>query len=178
MAERRILALVAAQRSVLVGTLALAALGCALAATIIVPPAPRLVWNVSASAPRGLYLVGGDSVRVGDMVIARVPAPWRRLAAVRRYLPANVPLVKRVAARHGDRVCASGRRVLVNGRPIAERRALDGGGRPMPWWTGCFVLGEGALFLLMDSPDSFDGRYFGPTRSDDIVGGARLLWRV
>ena len=110
------------------------------------------------------------------MVIARVPAAWRRLAAVRRYLPTNVPLVKRVAAGAGDRVCASGRRVQVNGRPIVERRAVDGAGRPMRWWTGCVVLDEGALFLLMDSPDSFDGRYFGPTLRRDIVGGARLIW--
>ncbi|MCX8477996.1 MAG: S26 family signal peptidase [Sphingomonas sp.] len=159
--------------------LALAALACALAATIIVPPAPRFVWNVSASAPRGLYLVGRpDDVGVGDMVVARMPAPWRRFAAGRRYLPANVPLVKRVAARPGDRVCASGRQLLVNGRLIGERRAADGAGRPMPWWNGCTVLDAGTLFLLMDDPASFDGRYFGPTTRGDVIGEARLLWRA
>lgn len=158
-------------------SLALSMLGCALCVTIAVPPAPRLVWNVSASAPRGLYLVGDPrGVGVGDMVIARVPVRWRQLAAVRRYLPANVPLVKRVAARAGDRVCTSGRRVLINGRPIAERLAVDRAGRPMPWWKGCTVLAAGTLFLLMDDPASFDGRYFGLTTRGDIVGRARLIW--
>lgn len=176
MAERRVIRLVGGRRSVLAGSLALAALGCALAATIVAPPTPRLVWNVSASAPRGLYVVGRlDGVDVGDMVIARMPASWRRFAATRRYVPANVPLVKRVAAGQGDTVCASGRRILVNGRVIAERLMADGAGRLMPWWNGCTVLDAGTLFLLMDNPASFDGRYFGPITRGDIVGGARLL---
>lgn len=166
------------QRAPLAGSVALTVLGCALVATILAPPAPRLVWNVSDSAPRGLYLVDGPGgVGVGDMVIARVPALWRRLAAVRRYLPVNVPVVKRVAAGSGDTVCASGRWVLVNGRRIAERRMVDGLGRAMPGWTGCVALRESALFLLMDDPASFDGRYFGPTRHGDIIGRARLIWR-
>src|SRR3546814_11532003 len=61
--------------------------------TMAFPPAPRLVWNASASAPIGLYAVTpGAPVGPGDMVIARVPDPWRMLAARRHYLPANVPL--------------------------------------------------------------------------------------
>lgn len=159
------------------GALALSVLGCALAVTLAAPPAPQFVWNLSDSAPRGLYRVGAGKVGIGDMVIARVPARWRGLSAVRRYLPANVPLVKRVAAGPGDMVCASGGWILINGRRVAERRAADGAGRRMPWWSGCVTLGGDALFLLMDRPESFDGRYFGPTRRGDIVGGARLLWR-
>src|SRR3546814_5225387 len=73
----------------------------------VLPPAPRLVWNASASAPQGLYAVTpGAWVEPGEMVIARVPLRYRQLAAARRYLPMNVPLVKRVAAYAGDRVCA------------------------------------------------------------------------
>lgn len=180
MAERRrVLAADRGRHIVLGGALALSALGCALVATLISPPAPRLVWNVSASAPRGLYLVGDpEDIGVGDMVIARVPDRWRALAAVRRYLPRNVPLVKRVAAGRGDTVCAYGDHILVEGRRVAERRAVDGIGRRMPWGTGCVRLGEDALFLLMDDPASFDGRYFGPTMRGDIIGGARLIWRV
>lgn len=177
MAERRFLVFV--RRFPRTGALALSALSCALGVTIVAPPAPRLVWNVSASAPRGLYLVGDrDRAGVGDMVIARVPASWRRLAAVRRYLPANVPLVKRAAAGPGDRVCASGGDIVINGRRAAERWAADGAGRRLPWWTGCVVLREGAFLLLMDDPASFDGRYFGPTAGGDIIGKARLLWRA
>ena len=158
--------------------LAVIALTGALALTLIVPLRPWLVWNVSKSAPVGLYLIRGrGGVGAGDMVLARVPEGWRRLAAGRRYLPQNVPLIKRAAAVPGDKVCARGSQILVNGHRIAERRRFDGGGRPMPWWTGCVTLRRGSSFLLMETPASFDGRYFGPTGEADIIGLARLIWR-
>lgn len=160
-----------------------AALGIATGAiaiglTIAFPPAPRLVWNASASAPIGLYSVSPDSpAEPGDMVIAWLPEPWRGLAARRRYLPANVPLVKRVAASSGDEVCALGGEIFVNGRRLTDRKVADRRGRPLPMWNGCVRLRGGQLFLLMDHPDSFDGRYFGVTGSADVVGKAALLWR-
>ncbi len=157
---------------------AIGVLTIALAATIVLPPRPMLVWNASASAPIGLYAVSSAAgLSTGDMVIARVSEPMRQFAARRRYLPANVPLVKRVAGEPGDTICALGQEIFVNGRRIAERLVRDRAGRPMPWWTGCVTLRHGALFLLMtDSPASFDGRYFGPTGRNAIVGKATLLW--
>lgn len=142
------------------------------------PPSPRIIWNASASAAIGLYAVTpGARPRVGDIVIARVPERDRMFAARRHYLPANVPLVKRVRAEPGDRVCAFEGAVFVNGRRIVTRRMVDARGRVMPWWTGCVTLRRGALLLLMDHPASFDGRYFGPTARGDIIGTAQLLWR-
>ena len=155
------------------------ALGCAcVVATIVAPPLPRLVWNASASAPVGLYWVRpGARIVTGNTVIAWTPAPVRRLAAERRYVPLNVPLVKRVAGVEGDRICAIGATILVNHRKVATRRVSDGQGRPMPWWSGCWTLGEGEYFLLMpDVADSFDGRYFGVAEQADVIGRAQLLW--
>lgn len=148
------------------------------AATIVAPPLPRLLWNASASAPVGLYRVEpGHAVVRGDMVIARTPLPVRALAARRHYIPANVPLVKRVAGVPGDLVCADGITVTINDSPLATRRVSDRSGRSLPWWSGCRTLRNGALFLLMsDTPDSFDGRYFGPTDAADVIGKATMLW--
>jgi len=99
------------------------------------------------------------------------------LAASRHYLPSNVPLVKRVAGIAGDTICAVDRMVTVNGRPVAMRRAADSEGRDLPAWQGCIRLGPGMVFLLMtETPDSFDGRYFGPTLVQDVIGKATLLW--
>lgn len=167
--QRRILG-----RRVLVTGIGIALLGL----TTAFPPAPRLVWNASASAPIGLYAVTpGASVDPGDMVIARVPDRWRMMAAQRRYIPVNVPLVKRVAAVAGDEVCALGQEVFINGKWVVKRRVADARGRPMPWWSGCVRLRGRQLFLLMsDSPGSFDGRYFGVTEGGLVVGKARLLW--
>jgi len=150
----------------------------ALLLTIFSPPRPLLLWNASASAPVGLYAVSGaGAIRTGDMVVAWPPDVARRLGAARHYLPANVPLIKRVAAEPGDRVCALGAGIFVNGRLIAVRQAVDMRGGTLPWWwRGCLTLRRGALLLLMDHADSFDGRYFGPTQVDQLIGKAHLLW--
>ena len=148
-----------------------------LAASALWKPPMLLVWNASASAPMGLYRVRAEgAVRRGDMVVAWTPEPARSLAARRHYLPANVPLVKRVAAVAGDRVCASGQVISINGKRVGSRRKSDAAGRPMPWWTGCRRLRENEYFLLMDNALSFDGRYFGVTPRQELVGRAVLLW--
>ena len=160
-------------------TLGIGAAGIAiLLASVAAKPRPRLVWNVSESAPTGLYgVTPGAALKAGDLVAGYAPAPMRELAAQRRYLPRNVPLVKRVAALAGNRVCGVGESVFVDGRRVAARLAHDGRGRPMPWWTGCRRLGQGDYLLLMDDvPASFDGRYFGPVSADHIIGRAVPLW--
>jgi conjugative transfer signal peptidase TraF len=162
--------------------LRLAILGSAalvlLAAPPVYGPAPRLVWNASASAPIGLYWVWpGDAPARGEMAVAWAPPRWRALAAERHYLPANVPLVKRVAAARGDLVCASGPEVSVNGVRVATRLTRDPSGRALPWWQGCRRLLAHEYLLLMDAPGSFDGRYFGISSERDLVGRARLIWR-
>jgi conjugative transfer signal peptidase TraF len=163
------------------GRLLVAALGLgwsiALAASIMWRAPILLVWNASASAPIGLYrLRGAMPARRGDMVVVRTPATIRWLAARRHYLPANVPMVKRVAAVAGERVCANGAALLIDGRMVATRFAADAAGRPMPWWNGCRRLRSGDYFLLGENRLSFDGRYFGVTRKEDVLGGAELLW--
>lgn len=160
------------------GATTLVLLTIGLVATVASPPAPLFVWNASASAPMGLYLVRRSAMpNQGDYVVARLPQPMRDLAARRRYLPANVPLVKRVAAREGDQVCAQGEIITIGGRPVARRLTFDGAGRPMPRWSGCLTLRRAEFFLLMtQSRRSFDGRYFGATGADQIVGRATLLW--
>ncbi|HET7575627.1 MAG TPA: S26 family signal peptidase [Sphingomicrobium sp.] len=149
-----------------------------IASTLLWPPRPVLLWNASPSSPIGLYAVTSfGRIAAGDTIVAWAPASARRLAAARNYLPFNVPLVKRVAAAPGGRVCATRMTIFVNGRPAALRRVRDPSGRPLPWWSGCRLLRPGELFLLSpDAPDAFDGRYFGVTSSSQIVGKARLLW--
>lgn len=161
------------RRAVLFG----AGIAC-LGLTIVLPPLPRLVWNASASAPIGLYAVSpGAALKRGDMAIAWPPAEARQLAARRRYLPLRVPLVKRVAAIAGDTICGVGKVVTVNGKPLARRRAADAAGRSLPAWQGCARLGPGRVLLLMtETPDSFDGRYFGPSLAQDVIGKATPLW--
>ena len=73
----------------------------------------------------------------------------------------------------GDAVCASGARITLNGALVAERRVRDSAGRALPTWVGCLTLDKDHVFLLGDTPDSFDGRYWGPTLIDNVEG----VWR-
>lgn len=151
----------------------------ALIATIAWPPRPLLLWNATASSPVGLYVLASpDHVRTGDHVAAWAPGWARKLGAERRYIPLNVPLVKPVAATEGVRLCLIGDRVFLNGVPAARRRLEDPIGRPMPPIEGCETLRKGEYFLFdAGRPDAFDGRYFGITSRDELIGRARLIWR-
>jgi len=141
---------------------------------------PLLVWNVSPSSPEGIYAVTPpDGLNLSDTVIAQLPVDVAPLAEHRGYLPAGIPLVKTIVAVEGDRVCGIGSRVSVNGQFVVGRRPLDPSGRRLPWWQGCRVLRKGEMLLLgLRHPASFDGRYFGPSHREEILGRATLLWHA
>lgn len=148
-----------------------------LAVPAMVAPAPLLVWNASASTPKGLYrVVPGRLPKPGDWVVLRTPRSVRMLAAQRHYVPLNVPLVKRVSAGGGQVVCAAGSILTVDGGIAAYRRDRDPSGRVLPRWQGCRLLAAGELLVLGSAPDSFDGRYFGPVGQGDVIGKAVPLW--
>ena len=152
--------------------------GVAIAAVTITPHAPRLIWNASASVPEGLYRVaqhGGLSR--GALVLARPEPRIAQFAAMRGYLPRNVPLLKHAAGLPSDRVCNDGGKVFINGRKVATALSHDARKRPLPQWRGCITLAADAVFLLNPGvPSSFDGRYFGPLSTSSILGIAVPLW--
>ena len=149
-----------------------------LGAAAVMQPAPRIVWNASASAPPGFYAMHpAKALHRNDVVLAWPPQWAADLAARRGYLPLGVPLVKRIAALSGDRVCELGRALSINGRIVAQGLAADRDGRILPHWHGCLRLKSGDVFLLMANvPDSFDGRYFGPIRRHAVIGKLKPLW--
>lgn len=149
----------------------------AIAMTLDKAPRPIVVWNASASVPKGLYWITRPvRLGVGTMVVARLPMHWRMLADARGYLPSRIPLVKRIAAISGDHICATDDAIIIDGRWRDERQSMDLRGRLMPVWSGCITLPADAVFLLGDDPASFDGRYFGITLRRDIIGRASPLW--
>ncbi|MGH7075452.1 MAG: S26 family signal peptidase [Stellaceae bacterium] len=141
-------------------------------------PAPKLLWNATASVPIGLYGVGpARPLRVGELVIVAPPNPLAGFLVRRRYLGFGVPLVKHILALAGARVCREGGVITVNGAVTGKALDRDRFGRPLPAWQGCRVLEPGQVFLMNRKPlDSLDGRYFGPLRATTIVGRAHPIW--
>jgi len=150
----------------------LAALGTL--ATVDFHPAPRWVWNATASVPVGLYRIQPPApVRVGDIVALRLPEREATLLATRGYLPFGVPLLKPVAALTGQIVCRSGSRVTIDGKPVGDAKTVDHRGRKLPVWQGCQHLGSGQVFVMSAAvPTSLDGRYFGVLSIDTVIGRA------
>ncbi len=150
---------------------------CAVLA-LATPGTPCLIWNATASAPTGLYLVqSATSPRRGDLVLAFPPRYAQELAARRGYLLFGVPLVKYIAAVGGDRICGHRKSVAINGRYAAFRLDADSLHRPLPTWNGCRTLSKSAVLLLnADVAHSFDGRYFGPISTTALLGILVPLW--
>ncbi len=150
----------------------------ALCAPAVVQLPARLVYNPSDSVPRGWYRIGSpDSLHVGGVVLVRIPAGVAALAARRGYLPAGVPLLKRIGAVAPQSVCVGDGAVRIDGVLVAAVLAQDGAHRPMQSGVRCRALADGELFLLSNvHPASFDSRYFGPVDASAVIGSAHPLW--
>lgn len=151
------------------------AFGLLAALATVAARAPAIVMiNESPSLPKGLYArAPAAALKLGAVVA--IPQP----AAARPYLaalgmPAEVRLLKRIAAAGGDRVCATPGRVAT---PAASVAVLthDRRGEPLPAWRSCRALAPGEVFLLGDTPLSFDSRYFGPVRRAAVDGVYREI---
>lgn len=160
-------------------TLGWAAFGLSVIGWVHFLPTPtQIVYNASASVPRGWYLITGRAAfQVGDVVLARLPARVASWADERQYLPLAVPIMKRVGAVAGQRVCVRGGAVAIDQQPPIGLLARDGRDRPLTPWPHCRALQAGEVFLLSpDSRASFDSRYFGPIPEQSIIGRAVALW--
>ena len=137
----------------------------------------RLVYSATASAPVGWFLVKPHArVRLGDLVLARLPRSAAELAHQRGYLRFGTPVVKRVAAIEGQVACASGTALHIDEVDVATALPHDRQGRPLSAWRGCRTLAD-EVFLLGDrSRASFDSRYFGPVARSAIIGRIEPLW--
>jgi conjugative transfer signal peptidase TraF len=159
--------------------LAVAGLGVtAVLASSLIQEHPAFVWNATASAPIGLYAVLPTSApRVGDWVLLRLDPDTAAAFATRGYLPAGVPLLKRVRAVAGTAVCARDGALFIAGAHIVDTLPVDAVGRPLAAWRGCRTLATGEILVLnADVPTSLDGRYLGPSPVSAVVGRAVPLW--
>jgi len=150
----------------------------ALAWASFVHPLPRSIYNPSDSVAVGWYRIAPpDAPRVGSIVLTTLPPDAAALAAQRGYLPARVPLLKRVGATAPQHVCVFDALVWIDGVPVAAVRPADRLGRPLPSWQQCRQLRPGELFLLSSTnPASFDSRYFGPISASAVIGIEHPVW--
>lgn len=129
---------------------------------------PRLfLLNESDSVPRGLYWRRSGGALERGALVSVEPPPLAQDYLQGLGRPDHEPLLKRVAALPGDAVCSEETLVRTATEDVLRRRT-DRNGRILPRWEGCGPLPTDEVFVLGDSPLSFDSRYFGPVRADAI----------
>jgi conjugative transfer signal peptidase TraF len=163
-------------RTGLLFVMALAAMGVGYPA--FTPMPVRLLWNASASAPIGFYMIDVDGpFEITDLVAVDAPEPLATFMAERSYLPEGVPLLKRILGVSGQTICREDFTITVDGVEMGDALARDRAGRALPVWQGCRRIPTGQVFLMnWQVRDSLDGRYFGLTSTDRIIGRAVPLW--
>lgn len=88
-----------------------------------------------------------------------------------------MPLLKRVLVVAGQTVCRKGLVITVDGLKVGAALDRDRAGRDLLAWQGCKRIPDGAVFLMnWQVRDSLDGRYFGLSSTDRIIGRAVPLW--
>lgn len=152
----------------LTGLLAVTVLGIGAAIGTISSAPLMVVYNPSPSMPMGWYLRVPLEPALGRIVVIDPP-----LGAQAAGWPADVRLIKPIAAVGGDHVCVASRtEVTVNGQPVAPVLPY-----PAPRWEGCRTLEPDEIFLIAPHrPDSIDGRIHGPVSRRDVLGVFVPLW--
>ena len=149
-----------------------------LGTSALVEPSKTLIWNASASAPIGLYLIQpADDLDITDLVAVAAPPLIAEFLSDRGYLPMGMPMMKRILALPGETVCRHGLDIVAYGSTIGHARERDKAGRKMPAWQGCRRIGDDEVFLMnFDIPGSVDSRYFGPFPRASVIGRALPIW--
>ncbi|MFZ4072070.1 MAG: S26 family signal peptidase [Caulobacterales bacterium] len=139
--------------------------------------APRvsdwMLYNHSPSMPVGLYMRRDAGLARGAIITVRARDVAPALAAARGFDGPADRFIKRVAAIEGDEVCAVEGRLRINDAdPVAVPLPSRPNISPAAW-SGCRTLSAGEVLLLGDTPNSFDGRYWGPIDARLVEG----VWR-
>lgn len=140
----------------------------------------QIIINTSPSAPRGLYLRVNREPAVGMVVDFALPESARTYVQARcGYAGRDWYILKRIAAGPGDRIDTTGQWLIINGQNIAAIEVTDSAGRPLPHWRGNRKLGPDEYFVYSGRiANSFDSRYYGPLKREQIaaVRVPLILW--
>jgi conjugative transfer signal peptidase TraF len=160
---------------------ALLALGCVAAVAAV----GGVRVNVSRSLPLGVYVRTKDS---SAQLVEFCPAePFAAESSSRGYRTHGtacpdgaLPVLKPVVAVAGDRVVLTADGLRVNGRLLQQTAPLyrDAAGRGLrPWPFGSYLVEQGTVWVASTSNrGSYDSRYMGPIRVNQIRARLRPLW--
>jgi signal peptidase I len=124
--------------------------------------------NQTASMPTGIYVKNSSmKLKIGDIIIFYAKDK-------------NYNLLKYIAAHEGDEYCLDFESTLwVNGFPVAQKSIVKYYG-DLPAQSLCQTLKKDELLVLGEHPNSYDSRYFGPIKRDQVIAQVKLAlaWQI
>lgn len=128
-----------------------------------------LRYNLSDSAPQGLWRALPGVPAIHDWVFGCIDIQAARLAKQRGYLSAGdcpgavLSVLKRVVAAPDDHVRTTAEGAWINGRRLPHSRPslVDSASRSMQFAQHNALLGPGSYWLQGKGFKSYDSRYFG-----------------
>ena len=116
----------------------------------------------------------------GDLVafvMARAYADRVEPAGLARpYTRVGILWTKQVLGMPGDRVEVRGRQVLVNGEAVGESLERDRLGQAIQLAQFESPIPPGRYYVALPHPRSFDSRYYGYVRAEDLRGVVIPIW--
>lgn len=120
--------------------------------------------NRTASMPIGLYAkIVTDRLILGDIVVFNLGT-------------IDNNLLKYIAGLEGDEYCSDIDHILwINGLPVAKKNILKYDSELISQ-SVCQKLKQDEFLVLGEHPDSYDSRYFGPIKKQDVIAQVKLIF--
>lgn len=139
----------------------------------------RLAANVSNSLPGYIYIAkNGESrsIALGDLVIFKLPVQVPKIYGFQK----GDLFLKQVVCSSGDLITSkeekSGYYYSCNGVQVASASRFDKYKNPLPHPHIDGVIPNGSYFVTTPHPKSFDSRYYGLIKKEDLIGKAELVF--
>lgn len=135
--------------------------------------------NLTDSIPKGIYLLKEpENLKKGDYIVFQIPENALSYIHGRKYLPKIATnLIKTVGALPGDRIEIIADKLMINGSPYGKINKFDSKGLKLPILKSeDLVLKQEEILPLAEKDKSFDGRYFGKIRIENISFKAKPLF--
>jgi len=131
----------------------------------------KIMFQITPSLPKGIYRIDHpDRIDKGMICVFDIPRNVNGLMKTRGWLPEhlNFYLTKPVVAKQGDVVEVSTAGIYINGKYFGPVKQNDSQGLPLPRIYCKYVLRQGEYFFASTYNNSFDSRYFGTVRKENI----------
>lgn len=133
---------------------------------IVQSVSPMFFINRTLSMPPGIYVkITSKYCEIGDIIVFNISF-------------AKSSLIKYVVASNGSEYCfdESGS-LLIDGFAIAQKN-IEKYPQTLIAQSTCHQLSPDELLVIGDHENSYDSRYFGPIKKQDVIATVKLLWHI